>query len=146
RFVTRNQQDWTGRLEALVRYAREIPAKSVILDGELVVQRADGTTNFQDLQNALREPHSEQLVYWVFDLLHLDGIDLRTEPLAIRKQTLRQLLHRSAGQGPLQYSDHIVGNGQAFWKEAQSKGLEGIVSKRSDRPYQSGRTTDWLKI
>src|SRR5262249_6920115 len=88
------------------------------------------------------EPGS--LVYFAFDLLHLDGEDLRLRPLEARKERLRALLHESPG--PIRYSDHVAGDGARFLAAACADRLEGIVSKRRGAPYVSGRTRDWLKV
>src|SRR5262249_19600159 len=85
------------------------------------------------------------LVYFAFDLLHLDGYDLTGVPLETRKELLRGLLP-SSGDTPLRYSEHVVGSGAAFLAEACRLGLEGIVSKRRDAPYRPGRGRDWLKV
>lgn len=146
RMVTRNQQDWTERLPVIVEAAQHLSVADAVLDGEVVALRDDGTTNFQDLQNAFRTSSQTNLVYYVFDLLYLDGIDLRSEPLSIRKDKLKELLEGETETSRLRYSDHVVGHGDEFLEQAKKRGLEGIVCKRRDRPYQSGRTSDWIKV
>jgi bifunctional non-homologous end joining protein LigD len=145
-FFSRNQQDWTAKLPRLVTAAKKLGVDKALLDGEVVVLHKDGTTNFQSLQNAFSEGRSDQLLYYVFDLLYLNGKDLTQVTLEDRKRLLEQLLTGAIGQDSLRYSEHVVGEGDKFLKEACRLGLEGIVSKRRDQPYRSGRTLDWLKI
>lgn len=143
-FLTRNGHDWTNRVPTLATAAGELPLESAILDGEVVFLESSGQTNFQALQNSFRHGQSGSLVYMVFDLLYLDGVDLREVPLESRKATLSAFL--STDRGRLRYSDHIVGNGELFYEHAAKLSLEGIVSKKRLRPYRPGRGIDWLKI
>jgi bifunctional non-homologous end joining protein LigD len=144
-FVSRNQQNWTQRFPTLAKAASRLPVKQAIFDGEVVVVRPDGTTNFQDLQNAFRDCGEERLHYYVFDLLHLDGHDLTSLALEERKRVLAKLLAKKA-QPAISFSEHIEGDGPAFLKQVCKMRLEGIISKRRDRPYQAGRGYDWLKV
>lgn len=144
RLYTRNQLDWTDHYPAVAQAATELPVESAVLDGELVALDDNGVSRFQLLQNAASN-RSSPLVYFAFDLFHLDGDDLRAKPLAERKEALSELIGAS-GTGPIRYSDHIAGRGGDFLGECCRRGLEGIVSKRADRPHQPGRTHDWLKI
>ena len=117
--------------------------QQALLDGEVVAMDDKGISSFQALQNAFRAGRTN-LQYCIFDLLFLDGQDLTAVPLKQRKAALAELL---AGHGsPLQYSEHIVGDGPEFFKQTAKLGLEGIISKRGDRPYVAGRGYDWLKI
>jgi bifunctional non-homologous end joining protein LigD len=145
RLFTRNAKDWTARYPAI---ADAIPAavgrRTCLLDGELVVVRPDGTTSFQDLQLGARSDAGE-LAYYVFDLLHLDDRDLRALPLLERKELLADLLHGDA-PGPIRYSDHVLGDGPAFFRRACGLGLEGIISKRTASAYRGGRRPDWVKV
>ncbi len=147
RWLSRNGHDWSARFAALSSAVQALPAERALLDGEVVVLRPDGTTSFQDLQQA--EGRIDRLTYFAFDLLHLDGLDLRAVPLLERKRILHLLLagpRRSAGRrNALRYSDHILGEGPAFYRESCRSKLEGIVSKQSNRPYRSGRTREWVK-
>jgi bifunctional non-homologous end joining protein LigD len=144
RFVTRSGQDWTQALVALEDAARAIPVKSAILDGEVVVVGPDGTTDFQALQNALREGRNAKLAYYAFDLLYLDGFDVRGAPLADRKTLLGAVLQ---GAPPsIRFSDHLQGNGSEVYQKACSMALEGLVAKRLEAPYRGGRSRDWLKL
>jgi bifunctional non-homologous end joining protein LigD len=145
RFISRNQQDWTSRLPHLVEAARGLGLKQALLDGEVVVMEPDGTTNFQSLQNVFRDRRTGELTYQVFDLLYINGYDLRGAALLDRKQALSQLLQPLGDAGPLRYTEHLAGNGPEFLKHACKLGLEGVVSKRRDRAFQPGRGYDWLK-
>jgi len=143
-FLTRNGFDWTERVPSLAAAAAELPVETALLDGEVVFLEPSGTTNFQALQNSFRRGQSGSLVYLVFDLLHLDGVDLTGVPLETRKATLAEFL--ATDEGRIRYSDHLVGNGREFFRQAAKLSLEGIVSKRRDRPYRPGRGDDWRKI
>jgi len=147
---TRSGQDWTGHFPPVARAAATLPAKTAWLDGEVTVVLGDGRSSFGALQNRGDTSDGRQLVYFVFDLLHRDGHDLRPLSLDARKQALATLLgpqHGPQSSGPLRYVDHVdgAGAGAAFYARACREGLEGIVSKRRDRPYVSGRSFDWVK-
>lgn len=145
RCLTRRGNDWAARMPSLVRAAAELGFRDALLDGEVCVLERDGTTNFQRLQNSLNAGADDTVVYYAFDLLHFAGKDLRAVPLLERKRALSALL--SAAKSPqIRYSDHVVGRGPDFFREASERGLEGIVCKRLDSPYRSGRTRDWLKV
>jgi len=146
--ITRNGKDWTDRFESIARVAGGLPARDAVLDGEVVVLEPNGTTSFQALQNALSEGRDKDLVYFAFDLLHLDGYDLRGAPLLARKEALRELLAGvlPGDNGAVRYSDHVRGGGDAFFRQACGFGLEGVIAKRSDLPYHSGRNKDWVKV
>jgi bifunctional non-homologous end joining protein LigD len=143
--LTRNHLDWTHRYTPIAEALAALPVDSAILDGEVVVQLASGLSSFQALQNALRDKSTDKLIYYAFDLLYLNGHDLRSQPLESRKELLRELL--ATGPHPqVQYSDHWTGDGPQFLRECCQRGVEGIISKRKDRPYLAARTLDWLKI
>ncbi len=145
RFVTRNHNDWTKRLPALAAAAKNLPATNAILDGEVVALTAEGGTDFQTLQNAFRDSASDELVYYAFDLLHLNGHDLTSQPLEVRKQLLAKLL-AEADLAKIRYSEHVEGHGAEFLKQGCQMHLEGIICKRRDGPYRPGRGYDWLKV
>jgi bifunctional non-homologous end joining protein LigD len=148
-FLTREAQDWTARFKALATIAQELRPHRLLLDGEVVALDANGINDFQLLQNCLKQNVSSNLVYYVFDLLHLDGRNLTSAPLLARKEELKKIIAtqgESKSAGALRYSEHWVGQGEALFKKACGMGLEGIVSKRKDQPYRSGRGKDWLKI
>ncbi|MGE3145049.1 MAG: DNA ligase D [Pseudorhodoplanes sp.] len=144
RIFTRNGLDWTARFRPLVAPLATLPCRSGLLDGEMAVADGKGRTDFGALQNALADG-GEGIAYYVFDLLRLDGDDLRGEPLIARKAALRSLLRGARQGGALVFSDHIEGQGGTVFRRACGLGLEGIISKRADAPYRSGRGTDWLK-
>ena len=149
RFLTREAQDWTGRFGALVEAAQGLPLRQAFLDGEVVALEENGKTNFQLLQNSIKQNNTATLVYFVFDLLYLDGSDLTRSPLRERKKILEQILKpKRAKKAPnsLRYSEHWIGQGDELYQESCRKGLEGIISKKADQPYRSGRGRDWLKI
>jgi bifunctional non-homologous end joining protein LigD len=142
--MSRNGKDWTAAFPEIVEAASRLDTDDALVDGEVAIVLADGRTSFQALQNALSSKTTrESLVYIVFDLLRLDHADLRREPLAQRKAQLASLVGRSTGR--IRYSDHMSGDGRAVLAEACRVGLEGIVSKRLDKPYRAGRSSDWVK-
>jgi len=144
--LTRSGEDWTARMPTLQAALAKLKVKSAILDGEFVALNEHGVTDFQLLQNAFSGKREAPLVYYAFDLLYLDGADLRALPLVERKEKLAKLIARMPkGETTLRYSDHTRGNGARFFAEAAKLGLEGVVSKRADSPYRSGRGKDWQK-
>jgi|PersoiStandDraft_1058852.scaffolds.fasta_scaffold06212_2 bifunctional non-homologous end joining protein LigD len=145
RLFTRNGKDWTDRLEPIGAAVEGLSAREVLLDGEVVVLSPDGRTSFNGLQNIQSRKNRNDLVYFVFDLLHLDGRDLTKRPLEERKRLLRDLLGK-VKKSAVRYSDHVNGEGLAVFQEACNLRLEGIVSKRRDAPYKGGRTKTWLKV
>ncbi|MGZ3408978.1 MAG: DNA ligase D [Xanthobacteraceae bacterium] len=142
---TRKGLDWTDKFNSLVEPLAQLPCTSALIDGEVTVKRPDGRTDFGALQNAL-SAGGAGLTYYAFDLLHLDGKDLRNLPLRERKAKLEELLVEAGKDGPLVYSDHLSGGGEKVFREACGLGLEGIISKKADDRYISGRTKSWLKI
>jgi len=148
RMLTRKANDWTDRFTGLVEPMQALPARQAVLDGEVVIVAPNGTTSFQLLQNVLNNGRQGELVFYAFDLLYLDGHDLRSVPLLERKEALGALLAGAGaeGEGPVRFSDHVVGNGALFHQHACKMGLEGIIAKRCDSRYAAKRTKDWLKI
>jgi bifunctional non-homologous end joining protein LigD len=112
----------------------------------LVVENDKGVSSFSLLQTDLKDGREDRFVYWVFDLLHLDGRDLTGEPLSARKAALRQLLKSQPRSGPLRYAEDFAERGSVIFDHARDLGLEGIVSKLRDAPYRSGRTENFIKI
>lgn len=147
RLMTRNGLDWTKRLRTLAKQLESLPVQQAILDGELVALSAGGASSFRELQEALSRKETAHLTYQLFDLVYLDGHNLSATPLIERKQALAQLLQAAAIEsgGTVRYSDHMQGQGPEFLEQACSLGLEGVISKRADAPYRSGRTKLWLK-
>jgi bifunctional non-homologous end joining protein LigD len=141
---SRNGKDWTDRFAAVARAAARLPVRTAWLDGEVVVMEQDGRSSFQALQNALSRDASDKLHYYVFDLPYLDGFDLRDVVVEERKRLLGLLL--ASPFGNVAQSGHVEGSGADFFAQACKLRLEGIVSKRADSLYRSGRSRDWLKI
>lgn len=146
RFWTRNRKDWTTKFPTLARAVKALPLKSAILDGEVVAMDASGRASFQKLQQQINKNMGAGLMFHVFDLIYLDGFNLTRCPLRERKRVLAELFEEVGEKSPLRYSDHIEGNGAQFFKEACKFGLEGIVSKLADSPYESTRSRNWLKV
>jgi len=144
KLFTREAHDWTARFENCAAALAQLPVRQAFLDGEIAALREDGSSDFQLLQNSLRAGAPARIVYFIFDLLYLDGADLRAAPLQKRKQALQKILEGAPEN--LRYSEHWIGRGAALYEKAGAAGLEGIVSKRIDRPYRAGRGRDWLKI
>jgi bifunctional non-homologous end joining protein LigD len=144
RLLTRTGLDWTHKYPAIAAALASLPAREAYLDGELCGIRPDGTTSFSLILNASDTGNGDALVFFLFDLLHLDGETLGARPLQERKERLRELL--SDASAPLQFSDHQIGRGRAFYDHACGLKLEGIVSKRADAPYAPGNRGLWLKV
>jgi bifunctional non-homologous end joining protein LigD len=144
RLLTRKQQDWTHRFAPVAEAVAALPAKTALLDGEIVVENEKGVSDFSLLQTDLKDGRSDRFVYHVFDLLYLDGRDLTGEPLAVRKAALAGLLKKGK-DGVLRYTDHFEEDGPLIYRHACDLGLEGIISKRRDAPYRSGRTDNFIK-
>jgi bifunctional non-homologous end joining protein LigD len=142
---SRNHHDWTAQFPGIADAAARLPVREAVLDGEIAVLLGNGTTSFQALQNALSSDGQSRLIYFVFDLLHLNGQDLRGAALEDRKRVLERLL-ASRRDATLRYSSHVVGQGDAVFREACRLSLEGIVSKRRHEGYESGRSRSWLKV
>jgi bifunctional non-homologous end joining protein LigD len=145
RLVTRRGLDWTARFPAVAAALERLPADAAVLDGEVVALDDRGASSFQKLQNALKGS-AGPLTFFAFDLIHLDGYDLRETPLRVRKSLLRALLHAGPGGDVVRFSDHLAGEGPRFYRQACDWRLEGIISKRADSRYRSNRTKDWLKV
>jgi bifunctional non-homologous end joining protein LigD len=145
--LTRSGKDWTERMPSLRDALAHLPGQA-LLDGELVALNESGVSDFQLLQNSLREGKEANLIYFAFDLLHLNGRAVAQRPLLERKAALQQLLEqnqRALGEH-VRLSAHVVGSGPQFFAQAGKLGLEGIVSKRAASEYRAGRGRDWLKI
>lgn len=145
RFLTRSGLDWTEKFGALAEALGALKIHSAILDGEVVVENAHGASSFADLVADLKAERSDRMVFIAFDLLFQDGADTRQLSLAKRKAHLKRLLTKQKSARTVRYSDHVEGHGATMLDEACKLGLEGIISKRLDKPYRSGRGTSWLK-
>lgn len=145
--LTRRNEDWSDRFPWLTEALRaQVPAEAAVLDGELVHQGPDGITRFGALQKSLADNQHGSLLFYAFDLLHLQGVDLRRAALVQRKQALAGLLAASPAKSRIRLSEHVAGDGERLMTRACELGLEGVISKRADSPYLSGRHRDWLKI
>lgn len=145
--MTRGSQDWTDKFASIAGELSGLSADSAMLDGEIVVQNPDGATDFQKLQDIPKGRSRKNLIYYVFDLVYLDGYDLTGFPLAERKTILEELLRNNQDRMPsVRYSRHIEGRGAAIFQAACRHGAEGIVSKRADLPYVQRRSQGWVKI
>ncbi len=147
RLITRKHHDWTGYFSPIEKSLKKLPLSSGILDGEVVVLRDGGIPDFQKLQNAIQGDAPPEFVYYVFDLPFYEGEDLRNDPLVARKKKLQKLLKKAFpdNDGTIRFSDHIEGQGSEVAQQSCQHELEGIISKRSDSHYHSGRTKDWVK-
>jgi bifunctional non-homologous end joining protein LigD len=146
--LTRNGKDWTERMPSLKAALERVDVSSALLDGELVALNDKGVSDFQRLQNSLKDGEDQALVYYAFDLPFGPDGDLRDQPLVERKSRLRELLERNQGElsDKVRFSAHVVGSGPEFFSNAGKLGLEGTIAKRATSPYRSGRGHDWLKI
>ncbi len=142
---TRNGNEWTARFPQIRDAAAHLPVATALIDGEAAVVLPDGRTSFQALQHALSGGRQTGLVYFAFDLLHLDGHDVSQAPLEQRKAVLLTLLGQPGPTSVLRYSDHVVGNGPAFFDQVRRLDRGGLVSKRPALPYRPGRHDGWLK-
>ena len=144
RIFTRAGHDWTKKFINLASDAATIDARETMIDGEIVVLDEKGLSNFVKLVDAL-EKKRQTITFMAFDLLRLDGKDLRGEPLLKRKERLQVLLGEK-GVGHIRYAGHLSGDGETIYRKAVDGGAEGIVSKLARSRYRSGRHGDWIKV
>ena len=144
RMISRNGKEWTDSFPSIARCLARLPVESAWVDGEVVVIEGDGRSSFQALQNALTSAQSAKLHYFAFDVMYLNGYDLRPVPLIERKRVLESLLAKAPDA--LRFSSHIVGSGKAFFEQAKELRLEGMISKRAQSTYRGARCRDWLKV
>jgi bifunctional non-homologous end joining protein LigD len=144
KLLTRTGLDWTHKYPAIAKAVAALDARQAYLDGELCGVGSDGITSFNIVQLASDSGTAAALVFFLFDVLYLDGEDFRPRPLIERKERLRMLLANAAPS--LHYSDHVVGQGPAFYEKACAMSVEGIVSKRTDAAYAPGNRGLWLKV
>ncbi len=143
--ASRNGKDWTDRFAAIGADLKQLKARSAWLDGEVCAVDKQGRSNFQTLQNALSDNAAAKLVYFVFDLLYLDGYDLTGVALVERKRLLRQLVENQAAS--IQYSPDVSGSGREVFTQACAQNMEGIISKHAHSTYAAGaRTRNWVKV
>lgn len=143
RFFTRRGHDWSKRFSSLVQAAWHLPATHLILDGEVIVPTPSGQSDFGALEDDLGTGRSDRFTYFAFDILHINGLSLRDCALADRKTVLAELLRDQLGA--ISFSEHLEGDGDELFRNACRFELEGLVSKRKDAKYRSGRSVDWTK-
>lgn len=144
RAYTRTGLDWSAKFPQIVASAVTLPCDAALIDGEAVVFDAQGLSDFPALVAALEKRSNGAIVFVAFDLLSLDGVDLRKMPLRTRKEKLRALLAKTPAM--LRFAEHVEGQMAVAFESAERAGAEGIIAKRSDGPYVSGRSSAWLKI
>ncbi len=142
RFISRRQNSLTEKFPSLQKITKSIKATVAVLDGEIVALDKNGTVRFEGLRSKSAE---YQHVYFVFDLLTLEGADLTNVPLIKRKAALKRILPKRP-TGLVRFTEHIIGDGEGLFRELEEMNLEGMVAKRLDSLYVSGRTRAWLKV
>jgi len=142
RAYTRSGLDWSDKFAPILKEAAKLKVRTALIDGEAVVLDGQGKSNFQALQASLKGGKAD-LVLFAFDLLSLDGEDLRSEPLVKRKERLAKIVGQ--GKGAIRFSEHIRGQGEKLLNSFCQAGLEGVVSKRAESKYNGVRSDDWLK-
>jgi bifunctional non-homologous end joining protein LigD len=145
KLLTRRGLDWTEKFPTIADAVATLPADTALIDGELVSEGNDGVSSFSLLQEDLKSDRHDRMAFYAFDLMYLDGEDLRPLPLTQRKNALARLIAKAPKGGPLRLSESLTEPGPTLLKHACGLGLEGIVSKLADAPYRSGRGHDWLK-
>ena len=141
RLLTRNGHDWSPRYPLIREAVNRLKVRSCLIDGEAVACDENGLAVFERLR---RKREGRHVFLYAFDLIELNGDDLRRDPLEVRKATLRSMLAK-AGLG-LRFNEHLEGDGPTVFAHACKLRLEGIVSKRLGSRYRSGRSKDWLKF
>jgi bifunctional non-homologous end joining protein LigD len=147
RVFTRNGLDWTDKFQPLVKAIAALDLPPALIDGEITAPNAEGNPSFSALQNELKRGHGAQksrMDYHAFDLLWLDGEDLKHLPNIERKERLQALLAHA--EPPIRVADHIIGAGEKLFDAMCKAGLEGIIAKRIDAPYRGTRTRNWVKV
>lgn len=147
---TREGLDWSHRWPVLVKALGRLPVEHAWIDGEVVALDGEGRISFEALQNLVRgdrqQANGMRLALYAFDLLYLNGHDVRQLPLHQRKELLRDVIPGSDEEGLLLYSEHIAGHADEVFRHACQHGMEGIVVKRADAPYTGRRDRNWLKL
>jgi bifunctional non-homologous end joining protein LigD len=143
RAYTRNGFDWSERYPGMIRAGLKLDCRSAIIDGEVIVQDAHGVSDFEALSSAIRwQPN--KLILYAFDLLHLNGRDLRAASLLERRAKLKDLVGSDC-QSSIQFSEEFNGDAAAFFRACADHQLEGMISKLASSKYRSGRSKTWLK-
>lgn len=144
--LTRTGLDWTKRFPTIAKALVQLPVSSALLDGEIVAQEDSGISTFTALQTDLKSGRRDRLVYFIFDLLYCEGVNLTGVALKDRKAALEEILGATPAALPLRYSAHMdEGDSRTIFSHACQMGLEGLLSKRADAPYRSGRGESWIK-
>lgn len=146
RLWTRNRKDWTDKFPTIAKALHGLRVQSAILDAEVVAMDSSGRSRFQNLQQAIHKTGGRGLVLEVFDLIYIEGFNIQRAPLIERKRVLEAVIASVKNHDVLRYSDHVEGNGPKFFKQACDFGIEGIVSKLADSPYESTRSHSWQKV
>ncbi len=146
KLLTRKGLDWTAKFKPIADALRGLGLGSALIDGEVVVEDEAGMSSFTGLQADLKSGRTDRMVFYAFDLLYLDGHDLTRTPLIERKTLLAGLLDDAPADAAVRFSAHIERDGAAMVRHACRLGLEGVVSKRKDKPYVAGRSAHWVKI
>ena len=146
RLFTRRGNDWSARMPGLVEAVRSLGLGSAWLDGEIVVNGASGTPDFNGLQNAFDSARTEAIQYYVFDLPYFAGHDLRSVPLVERRAVLSAALDRTPAQERVRFSQDFDSNPKELLQNACRMRLEGMIGKRADSPYVSRRSPTWIKL
>jgi bifunctional non-homologous end joining protein LigD len=141
---TRSGLNWTKRFPTIAHAMASVPATEIIIDGEVISGDESGRANFSQLQDDLSKSRYDRMAFYAFDLLYLDGYDLRAAPLIERKKALAELL--TPEMSPIHFSQHFDADAATLYKQACAMGLEGIISKSKDAPYRSERNESWLKV
>ncbi|HEY4407385.1 MAG TPA: DNA ligase D [Xanthobacteraceae bacterium] len=145
RLLTRKGLDWTERFGSIAAAVEKIGLASGLLDGEVVVEEDNGITSFNNLQGDLSTGRQDRFRYFVFDLIYCEGFDLTKAVLIDRKSLLQQILAGVPAGSAVRFSEHLEVDGPTMLEHSCRFGLEGIISKRKDQPYRSGRGEHWLK-
>jgi len=145
KLLTRKNIDWTERFAAIATALKALQLGSALIDGEIVVEEESGISTFNGLQADLSSGRQDRMRYYAFDLLYCEGFDLTPATLLDRKSLLAQALAGLPAGSPVRFSEHLDTDGPTMFAHAGRLGLEGIVSKRKDRPYRAGRSDDWVK-
>jgi len=149
KLFTRSGLDWTDKFGPLVEVIAALDLPPALIDGEIVAFGDDGNPSFSTLQSVLKRGHGAQRAdtpfhLFAFDLLTLDGIDLKPLTTIERKERLEALL--ADAEPPIHVADHLIGAGETLFRQMCDAGQEGIIAKRIDAPYRSGRTRNWVKV
>ena len=143
KLLTRTGLDWSHRYKRTIQALSALMVRSAYIDGELCALNGDGVPAFSRLQAAMDEGRTDQLIFFAFDLLYLNGESMTKQPLIKRKERLERVFKWEISG--LRYSEHVAGDGPRFRQHACQLGLEGVISKRADQPYVPGDRGIWVK-